>query len=138
MAQLVKKRLPVQEMQVRSLGQENSLEQKMAAHSSIFAWKISWTEEPDGLQSMGHRESDTTERTHMISCILQCVLMGRWCILLTWSASPLPRTPLCTKPSFGLLWQCCSSMRSTCIQQALHFWNKTCTPQTVSEYSMTR
>ena len=34
----------------------------MAIHSSILAWKILWTDEPDGLQSMGQKESDTTER----------------------------------------------------------------------------
>ena len=44
--------LPVQEMWVRSLGQEDPLEEQMATHSSILAWKIS-TEEPGGLQSMG-------------------------------------------------------------------------------------
>ena len=40
-------------MWVRSLGQEDPLKEEMATHSSILAWKISWTEEPDGLQSMG-------------------------------------------------------------------------------------
>ena len=39
-------------MQVLSLGQEDPLEEEMATHSSILAWKISWTEEPDGLQSI--------------------------------------------------------------------------------------
>ena len=39
-------------MQFQSLGQENSLEEKIATHSSILAWKIPWTEEPGGLQSM--------------------------------------------------------------------------------------
>ena len=38
---------------VRSLGWEDALEKEMATHSSILAWKISWTEEPGGLQSMG-------------------------------------------------------------------------------------
>ena len=38
---------------VRSLSQEDSLEKEMATHSSILAWKIPWTEEPGGLQSMG-------------------------------------------------------------------------------------
>ena len=43
-------------MQVRSLGQEDPLETGVATHSSILAWRIPWTEEPDGLQSMGlHR-----------------------------------------------------------------------------------
>ena len=39
--------------QVRSLGQEDSLEEGMATHFSILAWSIPWTEEPGGLQSMG-------------------------------------------------------------------------------------
>ena len=44
------------ETQVRSLGQEDPLEEEMATHSSILAWRIPWTEEPGGLQSIGlHR-----------------------------------------------------------------------------------
>ena len=42
-----------QEMQVRFLGQEDPLKQEMATPSSILAWKIPWTEEPGGLQSLG-------------------------------------------------------------------------------------
>ena len=42
----------MQETQVQSLGQENPLEKRMATHSSIRAWRIPWTEEPGGLQSM--------------------------------------------------------------------------------------
>ena len=42
-----------QEMQVKSLGQEDPLEEGTATHSSILAWRIPWTEEPGGLQSMG-------------------------------------------------------------------------------------
>ena len=38
-----------QEMQVRSLGREDSLEEEMATHSSILAWEIPWTEKPGGL-----------------------------------------------------------------------------------------
>ena len=49
---------------VQSLGQEDPLEKEMATHSSILAWRIPWTEELVGLQSMGHKESDTTERLH--------------------------------------------------------------------------
>ena len=41
------------EMQVQSLGQEDPLEKGMATYSSILAWRIPWTEEPDGLQSVG-------------------------------------------------------------------------------------
>ena len=40
-------------MQVQSLGQENPLEEGTATHSNILAWRIPWTEEPGGLQSMG-------------------------------------------------------------------------------------
>ena len=42
-------------------GLYRTLEQELATHSSILAWRISWTEEPGGLQSMGSTESDTTE-----------------------------------------------------------------------------
>ena len=53
-AQIVKRLPSMQETQVRSVGQEDPLEKKMATHSSILAWKIPWTEEPgDRLQSMG-------------------------------------------------------------------------------------
>ena len=48
------KNLPaMQNTQVRSLGQEDLLEEGMATHSCIVAWRIPWTEEPGGLQSMG-------------------------------------------------------------------------------------
>ena len=53
LAQMVKNLPAVQETQVQSLGQEDPLEKGMTAHSSILAWSIPWTEEPDGLQSMG-------------------------------------------------------------------------------------
>ena len=43
----------VQETWARSLGQEDSLGEGMATHSRILAWRISWTEEPGGLQSIG-------------------------------------------------------------------------------------
>ena len=41
------------ETRVSSLGQEDPVEEKMAAHSSLLAWRIPWTEEPGGLQSVG-------------------------------------------------------------------------------------
>ena len=49
----------MQQMQVRSLGWEDTLEEEMASHSGILAWDIPWTEEPDGLQSMGLQKSQT-------------------------------------------------------------------------------
>ena len=45
-----------QETQVQFLGREDPLEKEMATHSRILAWKISWTEEPGGLQSMGSQD----------------------------------------------------------------------------------
>ena len=55
------KNLPaMQKTRVQSLGGEGTLENGMAAHSSIPAWEIPGTEEPGGLQSMGSKESDTT------------------------------------------------------------------------------
>ena len=57
-AQWVKRLPAVQETQVHFLGWEENV-----THSRILAWRIPWTEKPGGLQSMGHKESDTTEVT---------------------------------------------------------------------------
>ena len=58
------KHLPtMRETQVQSLCQED-LEKEMATHSSIFAWRIPWTEESDGLQSMGLQKSQTRLSMH--------------------------------------------------------------------------
>ena len=62
MAQMVKNLPTMQETWVRSLGWDDPLEKGRATHSSILVWRIAWTEEPDGLQSMGCKESDTTEQ----------------------------------------------------------------------------
>ena len=52
MAQMVKNLPVIRETQVRSLGRENPLEEEVENHSSILAWRIPWTEEPSGPQSM--------------------------------------------------------------------------------------
>ena len=80
-------------MRVRSLGQEDPLEEEMATHSSILAWRIPWTEEPGGLQSIGlqrvrhnehsctHLSSDNTEHGLTRNYILnpQCMQRpGQW------------------------------------------------------------
>ena len=52
-AQMMKNLPAMQENWVQSLGQEDPLEKEMATHSSILAWRIPWTEEPDSLQSIG-------------------------------------------------------------------------------------
>ena len=62
------KNLPVmQETWIQSLGPEDPLEEGMATHFSILAWRIPWTEEPDGLQSVECKELDTTEVTEHTS-----------------------------------------------------------------------
>ena len=61
-AQLVKNLPAKQETQVQSLGQEDPLEKEMATHSSTLAWKIPWTEESGGLQSMRLQRSQTQFR----------------------------------------------------------------------------
>ena len=57
----------IQEMRVRFLCQEGPLEQAMATHSSILAWKIPWTEELGSYSPQGHTESDTTEHACSIT-----------------------------------------------------------------------
>ena len=58
---MVKNMPAMQETWVQSLGQEDPLEKGMATHSSILAWRISWTEEPGGLEAMG-LQIDMTEQ----------------------------------------------------------------------------
>ena len=69
-AQTVKHLPAMQETWVRSLGQEDPLEKEMATHSSILAWRIPWTEEPGGLQSMGSQRvrHDWASSLHFIIC----------------------------------------------------------------------
>ena len=55
----------VLETWVRSLGWEDPLEKGMATHSSVLAWRVPWTEEPDGLQSIGLKRVNTPD-THII------------------------------------------------------------------------
>ena len=69
-AQLVKNLPAMWETWVRSLGWEDPLEKEMATHSRILAWRIPWMEELGGLQSTGHKESDTTERLHFRLLVL--------------------------------------------------------------------
>ena len=60
-AQTIKNLPAMQETQIHSLGWEDPQEKEMATHSSIFAWRIPWTEEPGRRQSMGSQKSQTTE-----------------------------------------------------------------------------
>ena len=61
-AQTVKSLPLMQKTWVQSLGWEDPLEESMATHSSILAWRIPWTKEPGGLQSTCHKESNTIEQ----------------------------------------------------------------------------
>ena len=62
-AQTVKNLHAMQETRVQSLGRKDPLEEEMATHSSIFAWRISWTEEPGGLHTvLGVAESYMTDQ----------------------------------------------------------------------------
>ena len=62
MTQTVKNLPATRQTRIRSLGLGDSLEEGMATNSSILAWRIPWIEEPFKLQSMGHKESDMSER----------------------------------------------------------------------------
>ena len=78
MAQAVKNLPAAQDTRVQSLGWEDPLEKEMATHSSILAWRISWSEEPGGLQSMGCKESDVAERlTHGVTLVEHGILDGK-------------------------------------------------------------
>ena len=61
-AQKVKNLPAMRETQVQFLGWEDPLEEEMATHSSILAWKIPWTEKPGRLQLMGSQRLDSAER----------------------------------------------------------------------------
>ena len=64
-AQRVKNLPTMQETQVWSLGGEDPLEKEMATHSTIFAWKIHWTEAPGGQQSLGHKGHNWATNTDL-------------------------------------------------------------------------
>ena len=54
---------------VGSLGQEDPLEEGMATHPSVLDWRILWTEEPGGLQSLGSKESNTPPTNTVVQCV---------------------------------------------------------------------
>ena len=85
MASLVAPRLkhlpPMRETRVRSLGWEDPLEKEMATHSSILAWRISWTEEPGGLQ-LAKSWTRLSDFTFTFMCSIKTDLLG-----LPWGSS---------------------------------------------------
>ena len=119
------KNLPtVWETQVRSLGQEDPLEKRMATHYSILAWRIPWTEEPIGLQFMGSQESDSATNPFTLSPLTQparapqplpqpfssLTLTHRGRQLFK-APSWLPLTQLCCSP-----WQSPLGLTTQCLQ----------------------
>ena len=70
----------MQKNQGQSLGQEDPLEKRMATHSSIPAWRISWTEKPGGLQSMGWQRVGHDLATKQQHCIHK--IDNRLCIII--------------------------------------------------------
>ena len=71
-------------MWVQSLGWEDPLEMGMATLSNILAWRIPWTEEPGGLQSTGHKESDTTERLTLSHDRLAKTMTAKYLPAIDW------------------------------------------------------
>ena len=68
-----------EEMRVQYMGQENPLEEEMATHSSIPAWRVPWTEEPGELQPMGLQSQTTEHNSKQLgkaACAALCLLSG--------------------------------------------------------------
>ena len=90
----------MQETLVRSLGQEDPLEKEMATHSSVFDWKISWTEEPGGLQSMESQWGHTTYQLNHYILVWEyyCDFTSLFCSSVSYGL-PTAAYFLCSKQS---------------------------------------
>ena len=66
-----------QEIQVQSPGQEDPMEEEMATHSSIRAWRIPWTKEPGGLQSMGLQSQTRLKRPSNVRFLPKVLLIAQ-------------------------------------------------------------
>ena len=96
MAQMVKNLLAMQETRVHSLGQEDPLEEENATHSSTLAWRIPWTEEPDGLQSLELQRVGQDWMTHTSHFQLQGTPNTYCCELphnMVWKQKTVPQKP---------------------------------------------
>ena len=93
---MVKSLTAMRETRVGSLGWEDPLEKDMATHSSILAWRIPWTEEPGGLQSMGSQrvEQDLVTKQQQTSCQYVSVPFHREGRKRARSREVAPRFPL--------------------------------------------
>ena len=76
-AQTVRNLPAMPEMRIQSLGQKVPLEKGMTTHLSTLDWRIPWTEEPGGLHSTGHKESDTIEWLTLSICT-EASLVAQW------------------------------------------------------------
>ena len=83
-----------QETQVWSLGQEDPLEKEMASYSSILAWKIPWTEEPGGLQSMGLQSQTWLSDFHFHFLLSSLSLFNEYIFSRTYPLYLLTLVPL--------------------------------------------
>ena len=96
-AQTVKHLPTMRETRFQSLGGEDPLEKEMATHSSILAWKIPWTEEPGGLQSMGSQRvgHDWATSLSLSLVITQVTVVGGATVRFMLGGKNLPETWLC-------------------------------------------
>ena len=131
----------MQETQVQSLSREDPLEQGMATHSSILAWRIPWTEEPGRLYSMGSQRvrhiwptnTHTHTHTHTLQSEVQrgiIIIVLFWnvlyfCSLLLYDFHPISKTSVKEENYFG--WLGCLFLFSTLTSRYFRFtYNKEC------------
>ena len=86
-------------MQVRSLGQDEPLEEGMATHSSTLAWRIPWTEEPGGYSSWGRKELHIAETTQHTFLVVQWL---EFFVFTTEARELRSHKPRCTKKKGGV------------------------------------
>ena len=107
----------MQETQILSLAEEDTLEKEMAAHSSVLAWKIPWTQEPGGPQSMGSQRLGHDWVTNPSPCLKKCTSLMKDTLLLK-NVNHHLTSKGCHKPS---IWKQCNIYEAQsqrgCIQE---------------------
>ena len=117
----------MQETQVQALGGEVPLEKEMATHSSILAWKIPWTEEPGGLQSMGYSPWGRRRVEPDLVTEHACQRLSLSTMVLNKTLCP---QSLCSLPVSELLWRLCYITQVNGLAQRLvniYWWSTTMT-----------
>ena len=106
-AQMVKNLPVIQETQVRSLRWEDALEKGMAIHSSLLAWRIPWTEEPDGLQSMGSQRVgyNWTTNGHLLGLLIVSMIFN--CFLFKYFSWKMIAVLICIDLEFCNIFDQC-------------------------------